>query len=263
MSTLQNGIKFLVGMMLISSTGLMAKELHNTYSLALVGMSMDYKEYNPDLKDSEASSFTDIAGFEMSYGYKLSDESKINASIMYVSGYSDYIGSELVSGKPVTSRTVNDVVDFALDYTCYRDINYGFTLDYGVGIGYRYWQRQLSSTQTEIYDWFSIRPKIGVEKEIGEAFTIKTAIEYQYGIKPNMYASNLGADFTLGSADILKGNLRFIYSYSTKMDIFIDASLEKQTIGKSNIIASGGKNYFEPDSTAYNQYLKFGVTFKY
>jgi hypothetical protein len=95
---MQNGLKFLVGIMLVSSTSLMAKELHNSYSLALVGMSMDYKEYAPQLLDSEESSFTDIGGFEMGYGYKLSDESKINASVMYVAGYSNYVGSILGSG---------------------------------------------------------------------------------------------------------------------------------------------------------------------
>lgn len=263
---MQNGLKFLMGMLVVSSTGLMAKELHNSYSLALVGMSMDYKEYAPQLLDSEKSTFIEIGGFEMAYGYILSNESKINASVMYVTGYTDYVGSALGSGNPygsLTSRTTNNIVDIALSYTRYKELSYGLTLDYGAGVGYRYWERTLSTIQNEVYDWFSLRARVGLTKDINNRFSVNVGSEYQYGIKPNMYASNLGANFTLGSADILKGNIGLAYGFSPKLDIFMDASLEKQTIGHSNIVASGGVNYLEPDSTAYNKYLKFGVVFKY
>ena len=263
---MQNGLKFLMGMLIVLSTSLMAKELHNSYSLALVGMSMDYKEYDPQLVDSEKSTFTDVGGFEMAYGYLLSNQSKINFSAMYVRGYTDYVGSAIGRSNPygsLTSRTRNNIVDIALSYARYKELNYGLTLDYGAGVGYRYWERTLSSIQNELYDWFSLRTRIGVTKEISNQFAFNIGAEYQYGIKPNMHASSVGTDFTLGSADILKGNLGLIYSYSPKIDIFMDASLEKQTIETSNIVSVGGIGYYEPDSTAYNTYLKFGVTFKY
>ena len=263
---MQNGLKFLMGILVISSTSLMAKELHNSYSLALVGMSMDYKEYAPQLLDSEKSTLTDIGGFEMAYGYVLSNESKINFSAMYLTGNTDYVGSILGSANPygsLTSRTTNNIVDVGLNYSRYKELSYGLILNYGVGVGYRYWERTLSSTQNELYDWFSLRTQLGLTKEVNNQFSFHVGAEYQYGIKPNMYANSVGVDFTLGSADILKGNLGVTYSYTPEIDVFMDASLEKQTIGKSNIVRISAVDYYEPDSTAYNTYLKFGVTFKY
>ncbi len=48
-----------------------AKNLDISSSVSLVGMSMDYKEYDRDgvLVDSEESDFTQLVGFEMNLGY--------------------------------------------------------------------------------------------------------------------------------------------------------------------------------------------------
>ena len=276
---MQNGVKFLLGGLLLFSTSVMAKELHNTYSIALVGMSMDYKEYTPQLADSEASTFTDIGGFEMSYGYKLSNESKINFSVMYVTGYSDYVGSRLGSANTygsLTSRTVNNIVDTALSYNRYNDLENGLSLNYGLGFAYRYWERQLSVSQIEGYEWFSLRPSIGLETSLFQSMSLGIQLEYQYAINPKMSISanrdNQATSLNLGAENTWKISLPLQYEYNSNIIFFTTYSLEYQKIYESNSIVYTVRDEFdnihqgrvvEPDSTAYNQYLKLGVTFKY
>ncbi len=272
-------MKFLLGVLLLSSTGVVAKDLHHTYSFALVGMSMDYKEYGPQLLDSEASSFTDIGGFEVAYGYKISNESKINFSVMYATGYSDYVGSLLGSGSPygsATSKTANNIVDTTLSYNRYNDLKNGVTFNYGLGLAYRYWERQLSASQIEGYEWFSLRPSIGLETSLLQSISLGMQVEYQYAINPKMSISanrdNQATSLNLGAEDTWKISIPLRYNYNNKITFFTTYSLEYQKINASNsidyILRDRNNNPYqdrihEPDSTAYNQYLKLGVAFKY
>ena len=72
---MQKKIKLLIVMLSIT-TGLYAQSSQFTTSVSLVGMSMDYKEYDDGgtLLDSEKSGFTDIAGVEMNIGYLFDKE---------------------------------------------------------------------------------------------------------------------------------------------------------------------------------------------
>ncbi len=269
---MQNGVKFLGGVLLVLGANLFAGDNKVTYSMSLVGMSMDYKEYDRSgtLINSEASQFTDIGGFEIGYDFLLSKDmqryAKLETSVLYLTGDTSYTGSLLGSGAPygsVVSTTANDVIDTRIAYQVYREIDSMFSYNYGLGLGYRYWRRALSASQIEEYTWFSVRPKIGLEVSINPQIMLSTDIEYQYGIKPTMTATNIGGDFNLGSADILAFGVGMNYQLNEKIDFFIDYILQKQTIQESNVVVSGGTGYYEPDSTAYNQYFKLGVAFKY
>ncbi len=101
---MQNGVKILGAALLVLSANLFAGENKVTYSLSLVGMNMDYKEYNRagTLVDSEASQFSDIAGFEAGYDFLLSQSmgsyAKLETSVLYVAGDTSYVGSALNGG---------------------------------------------------------------------------------------------------------------------------------------------------------------------
>ena len=269
---MQNSLKILFFLFFLFSSSLFAKELKVVYKIAFVGMAMDYSEYddNGALFDTEESSLHEIGGVDMGYhfffDYEDNSYSELNFDVLYVSGYTDYTGSLLNSNNPFgsfTSKTLNDVIDISFRYQNNQQINKLMAISYGLGIGYRYWQRQLSRTQVEGYEWFSLRPLVGIDFNIVEGTYLNFNAEYQYGLNPSMSASNVSSDFDLGGANILKLKVGLAYIVTEHIDMYVDAVFERQKITKSNTIEEGTKAYYEPDSTAYNKYLKVGIAFKY
>lgn len=269
---MQNYLKYIFFTLSLLATNIYAKDVKVIYAVALVGMNMSYSEYddNGALFDTEESTFSEITGVDMSYKYLFNKEDEsydeIDFDVLYVSGYSDYTGSLLNSNNPfgsVTSKTLNDIIDFALEYTQNRKINTLVSANYGLGIGYRYWQRKLSRTQIEEYKWFSIRPTLGVDLNVFDDVFVNLKAQYQYAISPKMSASNVNSDFTLGAANILKFDVGLSYILGEYVDVFVDMTYEKQTITKSDTIVEGNRAYYEPASTAYNKYVKIGLAFKY
>ena len=237
-----------------------------TLSASLVSMSMDYTEYKGDIAiDSEKSDFNELFGVDMGATYALSNSlssrSEISSNLMIVGGNTVYEGSVLGSGDPigtVVGATLNTIIDFDVAYAQNYKVDDGVELKYGLGVGYHYWERALSVSQVEIYSWYSLRPMIGVSYTINNALRVGLDVDYQYGVNPNMNESTHG-DFTLGGADIVEVSLPISYKYDENMEIFFQYAYQEQTIKKSNVV----NEYYEPDSTARNQYVKFGLAFKY
>jgi len=234
------------------------------YEINFVGMKMDYKEYGRSgtLLDSEKSAFSDILGSELKYRYFVEERSFVEASVLGVGGTTDYVGSLIGSGLgygSYTSTTSNTVWDLALSYnrvneTMFPNIN----VLGGLGMGYRYWERELSSSQKELYTWYSLRARVGLLYTMQDV-TFAFMGEYQYGIDPTMTASNISGDFKLGAADIIELSLPIHYRINEKFDLSCAYVWSRQKIRESNVVSG----YYEPDSTAYNQYLKLGIVFKY
>ena len=241
------------------------------YSLALVGMSMDYKEYDKSntLADSENSSLGKITGYDMSLGYLFNrtdssvDEAAFNVSML--NGKSDYVGQNLNNPQgygTLVGTTQNRFIDTSLDYKhTYRYQDF-LDFSYGLGVGYHSWKRDLSSIQSELYEWYSLRPMVGVTM-IMDQFSLGVTGEYQYGFNAVMHALNFSENFKLGGADIIAVSFPLRYSYSKDLEFFTQYTMTKQSIKKSNEIQSGGLFYYEPDSTSYQNYLKIGATFKF
>lgn len=241
----------------------------NTYSLSLVNMEMDYREYNDNgqILDSEQSS--SILGFELGYGIDIESSedrtSNVEFKALVLHGDTDYIGSYLGSGQPygsVKSTTSNLLYDLSLDWT-QKDLLKGFGITYGMGVGYHSWYRELSSTQNELYHWFYITPIFGLSAEISEKLNIVALLKYKIGMSPKMEANTIAGEFRLGSADTFEINVPITYSYDEQIDLFATYVYSRQTIKKSNYIQQGSYIYWEPDSTTNDNYLKIGVSFKY
>jgi hypothetical protein len=248
-----------------------AKENNIKYSIALVGMSMDYKEYDSShtLLDSENSSLGKIIGYDMSLGYLFNPTGtsidEISLDVSQVSGKSDYVGAILGSGGGYGSlkqTTVNSFIDASLSYKHTQRYNNMFDLFYGLGAGYHAWYRELSTTQAELYSWYSLRPSVGVTL-IMDQFSAGIFGEYQYGFNAMMSSSKPTMDFKLGGADIISIGFPLRYNFRKNLELFTIYTLSKQEIKKSNEVLSGGLYYYEPDSTSYQNYLKFGATFKF
>jgi hypothetical protein len=266
---MQNGLKkvFLTSA-LLGSLSCVYAEAKVVGSFAFVGMAMDYREYNEagDIVDSEKSNLSQILGFEMGLGFLLHETresySYINFNLLNVAGETDYKGSLHGSTAGYGSylgTTVNVIADFDVDYMYHTVLSDRFEISYGLGLGYRYWERKLSASQIELYEWFSLRPKVGAAFELTPELRLALDLEYQYGLNPTMSESYYGLDFDFGAADILKVSLPVTYKYSSAMDFFIEGVYERQEIEASNV-KSG---FYEPDSTANNTYLKLGLVYKY
>jgi hypothetical protein len=257
-----------IGVMFITSvTNVFAKDNY-VFSASLVGMSMDYKEYDTNgvLLDSEESDFTELSGIDMSIDYILSkdvlSQSKVELNLMILGGDTLYKGSILGSGDPygsLISTTENIVIDTDVSYKQSNVYNDFLELNYGIGFGYRYWERALSASQIEEYKWYSLRPMVGANFNIQKNLNIGVEVEYQYGLDTKMTSSNPNLEFKLGSADIWEISFPVNYKYSEKIDFIFEAVFQKQTIDESNVVSG----FYEPDSTAYNNYLKFGLAYKF
>lgn len=256
--------------MLLTCTAF-SREKRVTYSLSLIGMSMDYNEYDPQdvLLDSETSNTNDILGYEMSLAYMFhthtDNRDEIGIDIMQLSGQSVYKGSSLGSSDPygsLVSTTQNSFVDTSVKYKHTYLYKRYLSLSYGIGFGYHSWDRKLSSTQEELYEWFSLRPMLGASVNYNN-IDVGMHLEYQYGFNATMQSSNPALDFTLGGADVFEVTFPIGYHYGDDIEFFIKTTFSKQTIKKSNYVMYGGNTYYEPDSTSYDSYIKVGAAFKF
>ncbi len=256
-----------VWMIILFTASIQAKESGFGFSTALVGMSMDYREYGNDgaILDSEKSSFSDMIGSEFTAEYTESYESQnyaqLGIEVLFLSGETQYVGDYLTGGSgygTVVSTTLNIVLDMSTYLMYTNSFTNGLDLGYGLALGYRSWTRTLSLTQEERYYWFSLRPRIKLSYNFS-AFSIGALAEYSYAINPKMSATNVSTDFTLGSADIIKLKIPFTYELNSKIGFFAEYVYEYQSIEKSNV----QNGFYEPNSTANNQYAKIGATFKF
>lgn len=100
---------------------------------------------------------------------------------------------------------------------------------------------------------------VGVGITLKEKLYLGVFVEYQYGFDTKMTSSNPNLDFTLGGADIWEFSIPITYDYSQNIDFFFEATFQKQTIIESDV----NSGYYEPESTAYNDYLKLGFEVKF
>lgn len=269
---MQNSLKVILFLLLLGSMNLSAEEKDSKVAISLISMRMDYREYDNSgsILDSEKSNFLDIAGIGLQYSYKfLKAEdaySQIDVNYIGVYGNTDYVGSLLGSGNTygsVTGKTHNSVYDVEIVYKNYHYMGGPFELHYGLGVGYRSWRRELSASQVETYKWFSLRPLIGLQIFSTKSLSFGIEAQYQYGINPTMNSSSPSASFDLGSADIIQVAMNINYVYNSDIDLFTKLRVEEQSIDRSNVVVVGSTGYFEPDSTAKNQYLEIGLAFKF
>lgn len=265
-----NKYTFLLCMLI--ATNIFAKEIPLSASVSFIGMNMDYREYdlNGNILDSEDSSYLEMGGVEVSFAYRLSEDSLSSSEVklngMILGGATKYTGSYINSGLPygsVVSTTANKIIDTDIVYKRNSHFKNQISLSYGIGIGYRKWKRSLSVSQVEVYSWYSFRPVLGISY-IREKLNFGISIEYQFGFDAKMSASDLNHTFRLGSADILELSFPVSYIYDENIDFFFEVVLQKQSIIESDkLYINSTSYYYEPESTAYNSYIKFGAGYKF
>ena len=202
---MQNGMKAFVLIFLLFALTLEAKV---TSTIALVGMSMDYREYdkNGKILDSEKSNFDEILGYEMGLAFSFlesqTSKSQIDFTLMSAVGETEYVGSYIGSSLgygSVVGSTQNHIIDTDVAYSYSQNINESIAVYFGLGLGYRYWERKLSYHQIEDYTWFYIEPSLGISADITKKINFDLSIGYQYAINPMMSESAYDLDFDLGT----------------------------------------------------------------
>ncbi|MEN4046452.1 hypothetical protein [Sulfurimonas sp. NWX367] len=262
--------KLTIGMLLVSSA-VFAKVSYE-YAINIVGMSMDYKESeNGVFLDSEESDFADLKGLEIQYKYIKQTETSqdfdtVSINIMAVGGNTEYkgayIGSNLGYGSLV-SITSNQIYDMEIDFAHTYEDRSSFTTTISLGVGYRFWRRKLSAQQIEDYTWFSLRPSVSFSYMYYD-LRIAPKFEFQYGLGPRMSATGISDDFKLGSANIMEFTLPIKYAITQKFSLYAAYTYQYQKIEESNVVYDNtGTGYLEPESKVYNEYIKFGIVFKY
>ena len=249
-----------------------AKENDLYFQAGLIGMNMDYREYddNSQILDSEKSDISQMMGIELGVSYVLyaadDDFSEFKALFERIAGKSDYVGAYIGSGLGYGSlqgTTENTIVNLDGTYLYGLHIMQDLHLLTGAAFGYRSWERTLSADQIETYTWGYIAPKVGVQYA-KKLIRITFVLAYKYGISPKMSATGIDDTFELGSANTLDTTLKVNYKLTSKSAVYATYVYENQKIEKSNVVYDSiGNGYLEPDSTANNQYIKFGFAFKY
>jgi hypothetical protein len=265
-------VKFFLSILLFWGLALEADAGQYVFNAALVGFSMDYREYdaNSQILDSEKSDFTQMMGVDMGVSYMLNavdgNYAQMDLSLLLLAGQTDYKGAYLGSGAgygSVTGTTDNTIVNVDASYLYNMLLFKRAYLLYGAAFGYREWERGLSKEQVEVYSWLYLEPKAGI-KYLFEKNSISAVAGYKYGISPEMTATGIKERFELGGANTLALTLKASYSMGLHSQLFLAYVYENQIIDKSNIVyGSDGQGYLEPDSETYNQYIKLGVAFKY
>ncbi len=265
-------MKFFLLLFVFFTVGSAASEGEFSLNTALVGFSMDYKEYDDDSQiiDSEKSDFTQMMGVDLGMTYRLNavdgSYSQIDVTLLLLAGKTDYVGAYLGSGGgygSVKSSTDNAIVNLDADYLYGMLLSQKLYLLGGAAFGYREWERSLSANQVEVYSWFYLEPKIGL-KYLLQRSSLGATMGYKYGLNPEMTATGIDGTFKLGAANTLNISLKASYEISLHSEVFCEYIYENQVIEKSNVVyASDGNGYLEPDSEANNQYIKLGAIFKY
>ena len=262
-------MKLLLVLFVVFLCVVQAKENDLYFNAGLIGMSMDYREYddNEQILDSEKSDISQMMGVEFGVSYVLNaadgDYSELNAAFERITGKTDYVGAYLGSGEgygSLKSTTHNTSINFDANYIYGLSLNESWHILLGAAFGYRSWERALMPNQMETYSWAYAAPKLGAAY-VQNLFKLTLMTDYRYAVSPKMTATGIRDEFKLGSANAFEGSVKGNYSLTQKVAIYAAYIYEYQKIEKSNVLSGSG--YFEPDSRANNQYIKFGLTFKY
>lgn len=257
---------------LLASSLLFASNDSNSLSLGISTVKFDYTETNPQgvMLDTEKSDMLGkMKGIRVEYNPKLSvnssDTLMLKMKYSLDRGNTEYKGSLIGSGQgygSYTSKTLNTVHDLSVAIDETRQIG---SLDVGlnVGVGYRYWSRELSSSQKEDYKWMYWKVGGQIGYDLTPALNIAVNGSYKRAISPKMkaYGSNspISDTFNLGDTDGYSFGVPVKYEINKQMFVKTEYSYDYWKIAKSNVISG----YYEPDSKTKNQTITVSLGYKW
>lgn len=240
-------------------------------SLSISGLKFNYKEYNKgQVIDSESSKFNDLVGINFFYQYDINKNYKLDTLIEYNRGKTKYKGATW-GGSPLKYNEKNVYLfntNLNIESLWLTDVTEYAKGDLYLigGIGYRHWNRgksNYSGDYNEKYYWSYYR--IGLKEDIFVA-SFKTSLGFYYhkAINPKMKADLFGkTTFDLGKTYGYRFAFPIIYMLNKNYGIKIKYIYDYWKINKSNVIVKNGVAMIEPDSKTRNQYINFGIFYKF
>ena len=159
----------------------------------------------------------------------------------------------------VIDTTKNTLINIGLYVGTH--FNYGpVKFQYGLGLEYDSWKRELSVIQIETYKWYSYVPYIGLIYKYND-FSVGVGYKYHHSFKSEMdyeqYVFNLGPVIT---------NEIYVpvsYDINDQFSVNLEIGRKYQKINSSKNLNIGSGTYFEPMSKNEKDYLKFGISYKF
>jgi len=236
-----------------------------------------------NILDTEDSNLLGINGFYGSFDHKFKEETKRDSSLAYYInlytsisfGDTDYKGSLLDSGAgygSYTATTSNAFYEFQVNIKRLRQ--YGNYSSYSMlGLGYKEWERELSSNQVETYYYYFFQVAFGGEINIYKDWSLGLDLTGQLAYDPKMDADfssstnqRLNENFDLGTVYTYKIATPLIIPINEQLSFSTKLEYEFTSYGKSNTInipnfpsAGDNKSYLEPKSQQKNWNLYAGL----
>jgi len=254
--------------------------------------SYDYTERDSqdNVLNTEESNFFEIGGIYASYDYKLKELTYPDGNVAhylniygsYSGGDTDYTGSSLVNGEgfgSVKNTTGNTFYELEINL---KRVRYHKTSSTYIlfGLGYKEWERELSSTQVETYHYKYAQIGVGGEKQIYKNISLGIDIKAIVGFDTKMDADfdettqtnslnetfNLGAVYSYKIATPLTIPINKQLSFTTKAEYEFSSYGKSDTITKTNFFKPGyaqgnstDAQLYEPDSQQKNWNLYAGL----
>ncbi|QOY53918.1 hypothetical protein HUE87_08420 [Candidatus Sulfurimonas marisnigri] len=250
---------------------LQAETFQNRLELGLKTTAYDYTERNlqGEIIDTENSKISEINGIYGSLDYLFNEYSENNYDVAYYFnifgsaqyGDTDYVGSLLNSNLPYgshTSSTLNTFYEFQTNLKRLHQYD-NSSLYFTLGLGYKVWERELSSTQLETYYYPFTQVSIGVETKIYNNLHVGLELSGQLAFDAKMDALN--ETFNLGRVYSYKIVAPIKIPMYEKINFTAKLEYEYANFEKSDFVQIGNFTYYEPDSEQKNWNLYAGVEF--
>jgi hypothetical protein len=240
----------------------------------------NYRESNGTaLLDTETADLGKIAGGYLRFNMTLRENSagdydRFELYASRTAGTTLYTGSVLGSGMPygsLRSRTADiyEELQFNLTRSLRQD---ALLYTIKAGVGYYEWERELSTSQVEVYSWNYVQLGIGVSQTFGRDWEIAMDLSGHYGVNRTMEADFTGVEhlqFDLGRVYTVRAGVPLTIPVKADSAVLFRLEYEYTKIGQSNVVSAyyepedRVRQWYEPDSQQQNWHFYTGVVFDF
>lgn len=249
---------------LILSLCIGASASESELSIGLTSMSMDYREYYPDILDSEKTDT--LPGFTLEYTTRISDGLNgkggfLDIALSHYEGDTTYVGQDLNDPNAqygdLVLTTQNTISEGSVGYSEMTDFG-NFLLLTRLGIGYRSWERALADGHSEEYKWPYGSIKFGALADMTYEDTLGIFAEYHKAFSPKMESNRYGT-FDLGSTKGFSLSIPWEHAFTPEWAFKLTYTYQTWDIDQSNIVSG----MLEPRSESYFNIFNAALVYRY
>lgn len=244
-----------------------------TIGLKTGSTSFDYSEYGSDgsLLDTEFKKLTEgrilnSSGVDLTISANsgiLLKKNFVNIGYDYSSFQTKYTGSLLFGGGgygSVISSTANTVDNYFIKYGEGTNLTKNLSSDLTIGIGFKEWDRKLSTIQDEVYSFKYFTLGNNYSYKLTKNLSTGIGLEGFYAISPEMKAITAGTNITFDLGKTYGYSIKVPLEYKVdKITLFTEYEYGYQNINKSNVVSG----FYEPDSENFLNKVMIGAKYTY